>query len=118
MTHGRVWVGGSENEGNFKVLSRTSCSGEVSTGPVNHETEHGSTATDARAKGDGPRLPADRAFVVQFERAHAAPAVEPTGRVEHLLTGVAAEFATWSELHRFVERVLGRTDVHRSARDV
>ena len=54
-----------------------------------------------------PHLPADRTFVVQFR---ATPAeVERDldhGRVEHLVSGQAARFDTWNDLHAFVEHVL------------
>jgi hypothetical protein len=54
-----------------------------------------------------PHLPADRTFVVQF-RATPAEAERDLdhGRVEHLVSGQAARFDTWNDLHAFVEHVL------------
>jgi hypothetical protein len=56
---------------------------------------------------DAPSLPADRTFVVQFRAASgSASDVAPEGRVEHLVTGTAARFETWSELEEFIVQVL------------
>jgi hypothetical protein len=107
---------GGEIEGYFNVVCRTSGPVEVSTGTVTNDgSEQRAVAADCAVPRDGPRLPADRAFVVQFRGSLCAPLVEPTGRVEHLISGVAAEFVTWPELHRFVARVLGGPDVRRGA---
>ena len=59
---------------------------------------------DAASPSAAPSLPADRTFVVQF-RASAGRTAED-GRVEHLVSGLAAKFATWAELRDFVEHVL------------
>jgi hypothetical protein len=108
---------GGEIEGNFNVVCRTSGPVEVSTGTVtvNDGSEQRAAAADSPTPRDRPRLPADRAFVVQFRGSRSAPLVEPSGRVEHLISGVAAEFASWPELHRFVARVLGGPAVRRGA---
>jgi hypothetical protein len=108
---------GGEIEGNFNVVCRTSGPVEVSTGPVtvNDGPERRPQASDSPASRDRPRLPADRSFVVQFRGSRSAPLIGPTDRVEHLISGVAAEFATWPELRRFVERVLDGPDVRRGA---
>jgi hypothetical protein len=53
--------------------------------------------------------------VVQFCGSRGVSLVELAGRVEHLISGVAAEFVTWPEMHRFVARVLGGPEVRRGA---
>ena len=53
-----------------------------------------------------PLFPVRRAFVVQFS---AATAVEParfSGRVEHVVSGQAAQFQTLEELLTFLAQVL------------
>jgi hypothetical protein len=82
---------------------------------VNDGSELRAQVADSAVPRDGPRLPADRAFVVQFCGSRGVSLVEPAGRVEHLISGVAAAFVTWPELHRFVARVLGGPDVRRGA---
>jgi hypothetical protein len=66
-------------------------------------------SVDAVSPSTEPTLPADRTFVVQF-RAVPRHAPEPRGRVEHLVSGIAARFDTWDELRGFVEQVLIRAD--------
>jgi hypothetical protein len=61
---------------------------------VNQETEH------AR------RLPADRAFVVQFLATAAVDAGRLEGRVEHVVSGQATHFASLEDLLAFMARVL------------
>jgi hypothetical protein len=61
---------------------------------VNQETEH------AR------RLPADRAFVVQFLATAAVDAGRLEGRVEHVVSGQATHFASVEDLLAFMARVL------------
>jgi len=63
---------------------------------------------DAGVKGtnDGPRLPADRAFVVQL-RPEAR--VEPgclAGRVEHVVSGDASQFDSLDGLLQFLAQAL------------
>jgi hypothetical protein len=55
-------------------------------------------------------LPADRTFVVQFRVAWEAHDSIPQGRVEHLVTGLAARFEGWCELRDFLEHALLRAD--------
>ena len=65
-------------------------------------------AVDGVSPSESTTLPADRTFVVQF-RASQDSAIED-GRVEHLVSGMAAKFETWAELRGFVEQVLVRQD--------
>ena len=51
-------------------------------------------------------LPANRAFVVQFENAPAGQAAPIAGRVEHIISGHRTRFASWEELQRFIEQEL------------
>lgn len=51
-------------------------------------------------------LPANRAFVVQFEGAPIGQEVLIVGRIEHIASGRRARFASWKELRRFVEQEL------------
>ncbi|HKA54092.1 MAG TPA: hypothetical protein VKJ47_10570 [Candidatus Binatia bacterium] len=53
-------------------------------------------------------LPADRAFVVQFQGAVAGQAAPIAGRVEHLTSGRRARFHSWEELQRFIEQELAQ----------
>ena len=54
----------------------------------------------------GPPFPSERAFVVQF-RAEATPAQGHwVGRVEHVVSGRAALFASWAECMAFIAQVL------------
>ena len=55
----------------------------------------------------GPTLPSVRAFVVQFA-AEARDETGVRGRIEHLASGHAARFDSWSRLREFVERCLDR----------
>ena len=48
-------------------------------------------------------LPANHAFVVQFQRAAAGQAAVIAGRVEHLTSGHRVRFQAWEELHRFID---------------
>lgn len=60
-----------------------------------------------------PPLPANRAFVVQFRD---QPAGEPPaceGRVEHLVSGQTARFASQDELWAIIHRIL--TEVSKSS---
>ena len=54
----------------------------------------------------GPRLPTQRAFVVQFVAEPAAQQGSFEGRVEHVMSGQAQRFHTQDELLTFMERVL------------
>jgi len=54
----------------------------------------------------GVALPADRAFVVQFQGAVAGQVAPVAGRVEHLTSGHRVRFQSWEELHRFIEQEL------------
>lgn len=58
------------------------------------------------APTQGPTLPANRAFVVQFRAPAADGCEDRTGRVEHLVSGQAMRFESWEELLAFVTRVL------------
>jgi len=53
-----------------------------------------------------PQLPANRAFVVQFQSPAEDGCLLEYGRVEHLVSGQAARFASLDELLRFVSRIL------------
>jgi hypothetical protein len=59
-------------------------------------------------------MPADHAFVVQFPAGLGAVATGG-GRAEHLMSGRAATFTTWTELQRFVDRVLQSDCAQRQA---
>ena len=61
---------------------------------MNQETEH------AR------RLPADRAFVVQFLATAAVDEGRLEGRVEHVVSGQATHFASLEDLLAFMAHVL------------
>lgn len=54
------------------------------------------------------RFPAQRAFVVQVAALEPGELEVPLGRVEHLISGQAAHFASWAELERFIEQVLAK----------
>jgi hypothetical protein len=56
--------------------------------------------------GDDRRLPADRAFVVQFLATAEVDADRLEGRVEHVVSGQATHFDTLEGLLRFIERLL------------
>lgn len=51
-------------------------------------------------------LPANRAFVVQFQAQSAGESPCCQGRVEHLASGQAARFASQGELWAFISRTL------------
>ena len=53
-------------------------------------------------------LPANRAFVVQFEGAQAGQVAPLAGRVEHLTSGQRVRFQSWEELQRFLEHTLAQ----------
>jgi hypothetical protein len=57
--------------------------------------------------GATPRLTPDGAFVVQFEAGTDLVVGPVGGRVEHVQSGRAAQFASVDELLRFVGTVLG-----------
>ena len=57
-----------------------------------------------------PRLPANRAFVVQFQAAEPGAPDAPHGRVEHMVSGKATHFASWAELQAFIEQVLAQVE--------
>ena len=51
-----------------------------------------------------PALPTNRAFVVQFcGQAGASPA-HWAGRIEHVTSGHATHFQSWTELQTFIEQ--------------
>jgi hypothetical protein len=51
-------------------------------------------------------LPAERAFVVQFDAATLEVRGHVAGRVEHIVSAQATHFRSWEELQTFVTRVL------------
>ena len=53
-------------------------------------------------------LPANRAFVVQFQGAVAGQTAPISGRVEHITSARRARFQSWEELQRFIEQELTR----------
>ena len=53
-----------------------------------------------------PTLPADHAFVVQLQKGTALTPDALHGRVQHIVTGHEACFASLAELMTFIERVL------------
>lgn len=57
-----------------------------------------------------PRLPANRAFVVQFQVTAPGSPEAVHGRVEHMVSGRATHFASWSELEAFIEQVLATVE--------
>ena len=54
--------------------------------------------------------PANRAFVVQFEGAHAGQATPIAGRVEHVTSGRRTRFHSWEEVQQFVEQELAQLE--------
>jgi hypothetical protein len=58
----------------------------------------------------GVALPANRAFVVQFQGAAAGQAAPIVGRVEHLTSGHRVRFQSWEELQRFIEQELAQLE--------
>jgi len=55
-------------------------------------------------------LPANRAFVVQFQGAAAGQAASLAGRVEHIISGRRMRFASWEELQCFIEQELAQLE--------
>ena len=51
-------------------------------------------------------LPAERAFVVQFDAATLEVRGHVAGRVERIVSAQATHFRSWEELQAFVTRVL------------
>jgi hypothetical protein len=51
-------------------------------------------------------LPANRAFVVQFQGTEPGQSAKMAGRVEHLTSGHRARFQSWAELQRFIKQEL------------
>ena len=51
-------------------------------------------------------LPAERAFVVQFDAATLEVRGHVAGRVEHIVSAQATHFRSWEELQAFVTSVL------------
>lgn len=62
--------------------------------------------TKQPASPPGPTLPTNRAFVVQFRAPAADGSADQAGRVEHIVSGQAARFASAEELLAFITRVL------------
>ena len=58
------------------------------------------------------RFPAQRAFVVQVAGAEPGASDVPLGRVEHVVSGTATNFANWAELVAFIEKVLAQQEQH------
>jgi len=56
------------------------------------------------------RFPAQRAFVVQVAAPEPGEPDVPLGRVEHLVSGKAAKFASWPELQAFIESILAEIE--------
>lgn len=79
--------------------------------PVKRENTRMDTARSAPVQG--PTLPANRAFVVQFRTAEGDGSEASAGRVEHLVSGQATRFASVEELLAFIARVL--SDVSKKA---
>lgn len=57
-----------------------------------------------------PLFPANRAFVVQFQGLSKDATLLERGRVEHLVSGQAARFASLDELLRFLSRILSEVE--------
>jgi hypothetical protein len=55
-----------------------------------------------------PSLPDSRAFVIQLSDQTDAAARLPTGRIEHVESGLRVRFSSREELWVFIERVLAR----------
>jgi len=53
-----------------------------------------------------PTLPSNCAFVVQFRSAAPQTSRECAGRVEHLVSGQATHFDSWTQLQQFIEQTL------------
>ena len=56
------------------------------------------------------RLPANRAFVVQFQGTEAGQAAPIAGRIEHLTSGHRVRFQSWEELQRFIEQEMAQLE--------
>ncbi len=54
------------------------------------------------------RLPANRAFVVQFQEPLGEQASAIAGRAEHLTSGHRVRFQSWEELRCFIETELAQ----------
>jgi hypothetical protein len=61
---------------------------------------------DSTMPSSQPRLPTDRAFVVQFYAPSQGGSPAYTGRVEHLVSGQQARFHSLEELLAFMVGVL------------
>jgi hypothetical protein len=57
---------------------------------------------------EAPRMPLERAFVVQFRQAAESEPDWFSGRVEHVMSGEYASFANHRELSAFFRRVLNQ----------
>jgi hypothetical protein len=55
-------------------------------------------------------LPANRAFVVQFQVTAPGSTEAVHGRAEHMVSGKATHFASWAELEVFIEQVLATVE--------
>jgi len=55
-------------------------------------------------------LPANRAFVVQFQGTEAGQAAVIADRVEHVTSGHRVRFQSWEELHLFIEHELAQLE--------
>ncbi len=53
-----------------------------------------------------PALPTNRAFVVQFSGQAGESPDHWAGRIEHIVSGHATHFQSWTELQAFVEQTL------------
>jgi len=55
-------------------------------------------------------LPANRAFVIQFEGAPIGQTTSIAGRVEHVTSGSRTRFSSWEELQHFIIQELTKLD--------
>ena len=65
---------------------------------------------DAKAAPEGPELPTDKAFVLQFTRDTQASLDAFAGRLEHLASGRRVRFNTFEEFLAAVGRLLSMND--------
>ena len=65
-----------------------------------------SATNDTGNHADGPSLPSDKAFVVQFRAQADGTQEHCEGRVEHLVSGRATRFSSQAELMAFFVRNL------------
>ena len=65
---------------------------------------------EANAAPDGPELPTDKAFVLQFARDTQASLDAFAGRLEHLASGRRVRFGTFEEFLGAVGRLLGKRE--------